>query len=278
MLTATSSDALAMPDNHSLDPSSNNHTSLTEVDGWLRRLAPHLPGVVRYRLLNALDHFDRSSRLFEVDREMASFRAITGEEEAATALMKAIQLRRYPHASEFNPRDHQHKFAVMACVRAIGTQVSPVLKEFQLTVDFGERRFDVKVPLSNFNVAGGENYAIQPVEPLDVVHHTDSAAEGSPFERSLKNLAAKSSYDNIRKMVSAQANGRNTLLYASDSALPASKATMEHIANRKSLGLTVLVLSVMVLQSRKHQALVCQAIVSFLGVIARLPRPEITEA
>jgi hypothetical protein len=52
-------------------------------------------------MINALDHFERSAKLFEKDREMASFRAITGEEEAATAFMKAIQLRKYPHAEEF---------------------------------------------------------------------------------------------------------------------------------------------------------------------------------
>jgi hypothetical protein len=247
-----------------------------DVEPHLRRLAEDMPGAVKLRLLNSLEHFDRSFQLFDLDREMASFRAITGEEEAATALIKAIQIRGYPHAKEFNSRDHQHKTAVMACVMAIATDVTPILKEFQLTFDFAKRRVDVKIPLSNFDIAGGEDYAVQPVEPLDLVRGSEVSTDSKPFVEALENLAAESNHENVRKMVSAHANDRNRLLYASDSALPLSSASREGIANRKTKALTLLVLSAMVLQSRKHQALVSQAIDAFLTVIARLP-PEVSE-
>jgi hypothetical protein len=248
-----------------------------DVEPHLRRLAEDMPGAVKLRLLNTLEHFDRSFQLFDLDREMASFRAITGEEEAATALIKAIQIRRYPHAKKFNSRDHQHKAAVMACVMAIATDVIPILKEFQLMFDFAKRRVDVKIPLSNFDVAGGQDYAVQPVEPLDLVRGFETSNGTKPFDEALKHLATQSNYDTIKKMVSAQANGRNTLLYASDSALPLSRASRNGIANRKGKALTLLVLSAMVLQSRKHQSLVCQAIDAFLGVISKLPAEEVSE-
>ena len=115
---------------------SENEEPQIDLEGWIRRLAATTPGEVKTRMLSALDHFKRSANLFDADREMASFRAITGEEEAATALVKAIQLRRYPHAAEFNPRDHQHKAAVIACLIAIGSELAPILKEFQLVFDF----------------------------------------------------------------------------------------------------------------------------------------------
>jgi hypothetical protein len=249
-----------------------------DLDAALRQLASTMPGAVKFRVLSALEHFDRSSQLFDVDKEMASFRAITGEEEAATALIAAIRARRYRHAADFNPRDHQQKAAVMACVMAISTQMAPMLAEFQLTFDFEKKRIDVKVPLSNFNVAGGENYAIQPIEPLDLVHSVEGAGERRPFDEALKRLAARSNYENIKRMVSSQANARNVILYASDSSLPRSAATREALANRKTRGLILLVLSAMVLQSRKHLALVSQAIETFLGVVSRLPPPELTEA
>ena len=255
------------------DGSSDDGSALGVVYSSLRRLASNLPGTVKFRLLNSLEHFDRSSQLFESDREMASFRAISGEEEAATALIKAIQLRRYPHAGEFNARDHQHKAAVIACVIAIAENVAPILTEFQLTFDFEKRRADVKIPLSNFNVHGGDNFAIQPVEPLDLISRKDGSSDADVFTSALEGLAARSNFDNIKRMVSAQANARNTLLYASDSALPQSRASRIIIENRKKRAFILLVLSVMVLQSRKHQALVCQAILAFLGVISKLP-PE----
>jgi hypothetical protein len=244
------------------------------VEAALQRLAPKLPGAVRHRLLSALDHLERSLLIFDVDREMASFRAITAEEEAATALILAIRLRRYQQAKQFNPRSHQHKAAVMACVSGIASTMIPVLQEFQIVFDFGRKRIDVKVPLSNFGVRGGEDLAIQFVEPLDLVYSRPGREGSNLFDDALVKLAERASFENIKKMVSAQANARNTLLYASDSELPKSKATREGITNRKNKALTMLVLGVMVLQSRKHLALVRDAIPAFLGVISRLPAEE----
>lgn len=109
---------------------------IASVEVALRRLQPQLPGVLQYRLQNTLDHFERSFALFDIDREMASFRAITGEEEAATTLMESIHLRKYQFAKQFNRRDHRHKAAVMACVVAIGSSLQPLLKEFKLVFNF----------------------------------------------------------------------------------------------------------------------------------------------
>jgi hypothetical protein len=251
--------------------SSSDNRKASKIDGWLRRLAADMPGAVKFRLLSSLEHFERAFQLLEIDREMASFRAITGEEEAASALIKALQIRGYPHSKEFNSRDHQHKAAVIACMMAVSSDVAPLLKEFNLVFDFERKRVDVKVPLSNFNIAGGENFAVQPVEPLDIVRSSEDPSEVKPFDQALANLALRSNYESIKRMISQQANGRNTLLYASDSVLPASRATSDSNANRERTGLILLVLSAMVLQSRKHQSLVCQAIDAFLGVISRLP-------
>lgn len=78
----------------------------------------------------------------------------------------------------------------------------------------------MKVPLSNFNVSGGENFAIQFFEPLDLVHTREGLSDANAFDEALGNLAERSIFNNIKRMVSAQANARNTLLYASDSTLP----------------------------------------------------------
>jgi len=54
-----------------------------------------LPPEVRYRAKNALDGFERARALLEIDREVASFRAITAAEEAASASIRSLQLREY---------------------------------------------------------------------------------------------------------------------------------------------------------------------------------------
>lgn len=244
------------------------------VKEGLTRIVPALPGSVKFRMQNALESLERAKKIFEVDREIASFRAITGEEEAATALIKAIQLRGYEHAHEFNSRDHLHKAAVLACVNAIAITMQPMLAEFNLTFHFEKRRIDVKLPLSNFGVDGAADLAIQLVEPLGLLHAKTGIAEHSLYDGALAALAGKANFDNIRRMVSDVANARNRLLYASDSALPASNATMQDIHARENRCHTMLVLAIMVLQTREHLPMVRQAILAFLNVISRLPATQ----
>lgn len=241
------------------------------VEDALRRLEPDLPGTVRHRVKNALESFDRSSRLFEIDKEMASFRAITGEEEAATALIKSVQLRGYEYADLFNPWNHFHKAAVIACVGAVATTLKPILGEFQLVFDFDKRRIDVKVPLSAFGIQGSRPLAMQPVEPLGVTFSRPGVKSQNLYDDILKNLAEDASFNDIKKMVTAAAKDRNRLLYASDSAVPRSMATELSIRNRKRRAHTLLVLAIMVLQTRDHLPMVREGILAFLGIISRLP-------
>lgn len=207
----------------------------------------------------------------EQDREMASFRAITGEEEAATALMMAVQLKGYPGADRFNPRNHHHKAAVVACVVAIGKTLQPVLAEFQLTFHFEKGRIDMKIPLSTFGVANADGLGLQFVEPLGLLHVREGVPGDKVFAEALSGLVDGSEFANVRKLIAAQANSRNRLLYASDKALPKSEATAEGLENRKNRALTMLVLTVMVLQSSTHQAMVTQAVPAFLSVISKVP-------
>lgn len=67
---------------------------VARIQEALGRLTATLPGAIRYRFENTLENADRSFALLSCDREMASFRAITAEEEAATALIKCLQQRR----------------------------------------------------------------------------------------------------------------------------------------------------------------------------------------
>lgn len=241
----------------------------------LRQMALLLPGSVRHRIINSLDHFDRALPLLNIDREMASFRAITGQEEAATALMHAVLLRDYPGADQFQLRSHQHKAAVLACITAIRNDIAPIMmQKYHLTFDFEKKRIDLKIPLANFGVENDQDLVLQFVEPLDVVHTKPNVDSGRLFERALESLATGSRFENVKLMVASQANARNTLLYASDSALPKSNATRDAIEVRRRSALAILVVAVMVLQSRSHQALVREAISAFLGVIGKLPKED----
>lgn len=233
----------------------------------LERMTPKLPKAIGVRFKSVFNHIERANAIFDLDREMASFRAITAEEEAATALMIALQNKRYPGAEKFNARNHHHKAAVLACVMAIARKLQPILQTYQATFRFDEARIDVKIPLSNFGVKGGEDLGLQFVEPLGMLHTREGVSGDAVFHDALEELANGHGFDDARTLIREQANARNTLLYASDTKQPVSRATLKTLENRNNRALILLALAVMVLQAKGHQAMVTQAIPAFLKVI-----------
>lgn len=145
---------------------------------------------------------------------------------------------------------------MLACVAAVTHTLRPILQEFQLVFDVRTPRIDVRLPLSDFGVEGGENIALQPVEPLEMVHTKDGVPEDALFSEALKSLAEQSSFESVKALVATQANARNTLLYASDCALPVSRATLADLKTRRDRELTLLILTVMGWQRRviKHSS------------------------
>ena len=72
----------------------------------------------------ALLHLSCAHRIADVDPEMAMFRAITAEEEVATALLRAVQSIGYPGASRLRVRNHVYKAAVFPFIAAISKHAS----------------------------------------------------------------------------------------------------------------------------------------------------------
>jgi hypothetical protein len=151
------------------DPSSVEGRS-DKLELALGEMLSKLPKVVRFRAQNALDHFDRALKLLPIDREMASFRAITGQEEAATALLRAIEYQNYPNWKKLNTRYHAHNAAVLLCAEAIQRKISTAVKQAQVVFDLEDPRIDIKIPLYGTEEISpnGGGFALQPVEPLDI--------------------------------------------------------------------------------------------------------------
>lgn len=154
---------------------------------------------------------------------------------------------------------------------ALQEPLRPILSEFQLVMDYAKGRIDVKVPLSNFGVQGGEAIALQPVEPLDLLHSKHGKDDDYAFEDELEALAEGAKFESVKDMVAAMANSRNRLLYASDTELPRSEASPQQLDARHSRAIALLVIAVMILQSKKKLATVRQALPVVLTVIGKLP-------
>lgn len=94
---------------------------LAEVEPAIRSMilrAGSQPG--KHCARSALRHIDKAWEIREVDPDMAAFRAITGEEEAATTIFHALRRHEYAGADKLKPNNHLHKAAVVPFLQAMG--------------------------------------------------------------------------------------------------------------------------------------------------------------
>lgn len=231
-----------------------------------------LPKPVRFRAQNAIIGFERAIRLIDIDREMASFRAITAEEEAAAALFMALKLRKYPGAEKLNLGNHRHKAALGPFLQAVRQSLGegPV-KSPKMTFDYRAPYLHVHFPLSVLGVKSpeGMDFHVTLEEPLHV--HSQNPSRDGPylFEKEIEQVATASDFTSIERLVAQQANSRNTLLYASDSGLPVSRATLETITARRNQAELALFLAIAILQTKTLQSLALRALEAFLGVVGQ---------
>jgi len=240
----------------------------------LRLAIEKLPASVSLRAKNAFDGFDRARVLLPVDREMASFRAITAEEEAITALFLSLQLRKYPGAGRLDLYSHPHKAAVAPFLAAVKASIlgSRRKLDIRVTLDFSVPSITVQVPLKELGVAlpESETLCLQLAEPLGLL----GAKEDGPsptdfFDSHIARVTSTKNVNGIRKFIHDQANIRNKLLYASDRSLPKSEVTEEAIEMRQKRADTALLLAIAVLQEKKHQMMARQCLAAFLKMIGK---------
>lgn len=255
--------------NHDQPPQSERAGDLRDA---LRKAVGKLPSEVRLRALNAYDGFDRARMLLSIDREIASFRAITAEEEAAAALFRSLQLRGYPGAERLNLGNHQHKAALGPFLAAVAESMvaKPPLR-IQLTIDFSEPSIEVHLPLHTNGIIfpGSETLRLTLVEPLGLTGHKEDGSSADFFDKYLDRIAKASKSSNVRRLIKREANARNTLLYASDNNTPKSKATTATIDTRQRRAEIALCLCIAVLQTKSHQALAAQALAAFLRIVKK---------
>lgn len=241
-----------------------------ELERILRIAVSKLPKPVRMRAQSSLDGFDRAFSLLEIDREMASFRAITAQEEAAAALFRALQVRRYPGADRLDLKRHDHKAALWPVLDAARMALSDAFRNIEFTIAADPPKIVVGLKLSNYveNLMPELAHAhLELVHPFDML----SSTGGKPvdFGSQLQQIVELHGEATIRSHVRSMANSRNRILYASDQALPLSQATAKGLLARKRQATTALCLAIGILQTRTHQTYAMQVLDCFLRILDR---------
>lgn len=235
----------------------------------LPKAIKNLPGPIRYRAENALDGFARAKKLFPLDREIASFRAITAAEEAASALIRSLQLRKYPGADQIKLWMHPHKAAVYFFLSAVHHEVfRNKVVTMDVTLSADPPKLTIALPIRQFAQLPPdmEDYRIVLTDPLGMVGSRPGIAEDDYFDAAVQKVAGSRRVD---KLIAKEANGRNRILYAHDAGLPRSQATLEGIDARERGAKLCITLAIAIMQVDHHQGMALQCLRGFLKVIGR---------
>jgi hypothetical protein len=230
------------------------------------------PPRIRNACRNALNHLRKAWLLHPVDAEMSLFCAITAEEEAATAMVRALNHQDYPNAERLKERHHPHKASIWPFVTAVADKMvekNIPMPSVSLRIE-GEPRIELSIDLAS---QAGLDYPLwgTPDEPFNFSMWSDRSGPFKPhdFSEELAAIAINKGAHDIEAYVASEANLRNVLLYASDQGIPSVAFEDSLLLGRRQRVTVMLVLTIAILQTKKHQLFLVQCLDALLRSVQR---------
>lgn len=238
-----------------------------DVEAAVRECLRALNGRTRHCALHAFHHLERAESIVAIDPEMAMFRAITAEEEAATAVFFALRQRQYERATTIPFRNHVWKLGLYPFLMQINNFFAS-LKNIPRTrlrkiEERGQPRLVIEIETPDGRWG-------QPVPPLNMLI---SEGNGRPyhFERQLAEFASGPAGGSVQKHIEAIANTRNLLLYADESGRPGVVGgTEEMLAQQRKRVVRLNLLVSLIAPYSEKAILVQQSLNAFLIMMGRI--------
>jgi hypothetical protein len=231
-------------------------------------LIEECPAPEKHCARSAIRHIEKAWAIKDIDPEMAALRAITAEEECATAIFRALVRRKYVGASQVDPYNHVHKAAVAPFFDAIRKFLGVVEEELQLKYSvFWEDGNDRRIKLT-FR-APFDPRPIFPTPPL----HFSASLNDQPYDFSteLNAIASAKGAKSILRAIEERANKRNRMLYAAAQGIPTVKTPLDgFLTKTRDRVFGHLIVLLLVVQYRETQDFVQQALNGFLKILPRL--------
>jgi hypothetical protein len=186
-----------------------------EVIKLLETLAP--PG--QHAAKNALWHLNRAWKIHSLDPEMAYLRAVTAEEEAASALFASLKRRHYQGADKLRRDNHGHKCAVVPFFEAVARVLDESLKDCPLreppAVLVNREESRLQLVLSYKFMQPDEEGLPEP--PLNFEF---TASDGPlPFAQELERRVKESGAASVERSLTERVKRREQVLYAVDTGI-----------------------------------------------------------
>lgn len=251
---------------------------LDEFQKVIVELILETPAPGKHCARNAIHHLRKAKELGGVDNDMAFFRCITAEEEAASAIFHSLKRKGYKHSDKLKPRDHVQKNAAFAFLIPVTQRIEKFATTAQIT--FGcqvskepsrNRKFRVYVKKLN---EPSETVWMLP-SPLEITISEQPQGFLYDFTSDVEAFAKERNAKTIEELLRKRANLRNDLLYAAEAGF--------HIVEgnpgkqlEKSLYRVFGLLFVYLLIDQNHvQSGAQQTLYSFLKVLKKLPPEDI---
>lgn len=225
---------------------------------------------VRNACRNAFNHLCKAWTQHPIDAEMSAFRAITAEEEAATAVIRALRHRNYPNSEKLSDRNHVHKSALWPFITAVSDKMvekNVAAPTMALKVD-GDPRVELSVDIGS---QAGLDRPLwgTPDEPFNFSMWSDRTGPFKlhDFSEELFALASGKGTCDIEAYVKAEANARNQLLYASEKGIPSVMFGDAYLLARRRRVITLLVLTIAIMQTTVHQLFLVQCLDALLRAV-----------
>ncbi len=263
---------IAGPDRPAEMPFEAMHVHIEEAIGKLK--VPH----IRHACRSAFEHLRKAWILHPIDAEMSSFRAITAEEEAASAVIRALRYRAYPNSRRLNDRNHVLKSALWPFITAISDAMAekdiPAPK-LSMRVE-GDPRVELSVDVGSLSGMAEPLWAT-PDEPFNFSMTSDRTGSFKlhDFSDQLAVIADVQGARDIEAHVKEQANMRNRLLYASPEGMPSVAFEDAYLLARRQRVIILLVLTIAIMQTDKHQLFVVQCLDALLRAISTFDGDEL---
>jgi hypothetical protein len=246
---------------------------LTDFQKEIAALVLDTPAPGKHSARSAIRSLERAWAILALDPEMAFFRGITAEEEAATALFHSLQRHRYPGSQRIKWQNHDYKAAVIPFFTAVSyifADITQFESGLQIDSEDGPRRVKTWLKL---RFPDGQERKLMPIPPL----HYEFTAEDRrhDFVPEIGRVASDRNVESIRQFVKQRANERNEVLYASSQGIPNVSGNLEaHLRRRQTDVFALLTAYLLIDPYREHQLFAVQALDAFLGMMDQVRERE----
>ena len=222
---------------------------------------------------SAFVHLEKAFLLQDVDKEMAIFRAITAEEEAATAIFLLLKEKSYANAKKIKFKSHVHKQALNPFIKVLShffskiPEIAPFFLENKFQLEFEGEGKDEKLCVS-YKLGDKRAY---PQPPL----HFSFQINNKPyfFESELNEFVANKEIESVISYVKELANRRNDLLYANSAGVPSISGDITaYLKNKVLVFARILRIYALIYPYKEKANFVQQSLDSFLIMLGELDK------